>query len=138
MKKITIIIIITMVCWLHAFAQKKKKPEYVFPPQMAQPVQDQYTELCNKGKALYAVNCAKCHNEKKNGKLIIPDFTEEQLGAYSIRVANAQHEEMVSEMMVPADELTLISTYLTYKPRSGVLMNGGKANDSNSKKAAVK
>lgn len=137
MKKTTVIIIIIAICRLHSFAQKKKKSEYVFPPQMAQTIQDQYIELCDKGKALYAVSCAKCHNEKKNGKLIIPDFTEEQLGAYSIRVANAQHEEMVSEMMVPADELTLISTYLTYKPRSGVLMNGGKANDSNSKKAVV-
>lgn len=136
MKKTIILLFIAILCF-QSFAQRKRKPEYVFPPQMAQTVRDQYTELCDKGKALYAVSCAKCHNEKKKGMLIVPDFTEEQLGAYSIRVANAAHEEMVSEMMVPADELTLISTYLTYKPRSGVLMNGGKATDSNSKKEAV-
>lgn len=129
MKKKLIVILAGGICWLQGYPQKKKKAEYVFPSQMAQQVRDQYTELCDKGKILYELSCAKCHNEKKKGKLLVPDFTEEQLGAYSIRVANAQHEEMVSEMMVPADQLTLITTYLTYKPKSGVLLNGGKAND---------
>jgi hypothetical protein len=48
----------------------------------------------------------------------VPDFTEEQLGAYSIRVANAKHEEQVSESNVSAEELALITTYLTYKKKN--------------------
>ncbi|HTN46421.1 MAG TPA: hypothetical protein VL098_08755 [Flavipsychrobacter sp.] len=129
MRKAILIGIATGMLALQCLAGKKKHATYEFPPEMSQAVRDQYTVLCEKGEALYQVSCAKCHNEKKGGKLIIPDFTQEQLGAYSIRVANAQHEEMVSEMMVPADELTLISTFLTYKTKSGILMNGGKAND---------
>lgn len=119
MKRV-IILTITAGIWLQCLAQQKHhKVSYEFPEQMAQPVRDEYRKLCDKGQALYQVSCAKCHNLKEKGKEIIPDFTEEQLGAYSIRVANAQHEEMVSEMIVPAEELALITTFLTYKMKSG-------------------
>lgn len=129
MKKIIIIVSLSATA-LWAAAQKKQvKIEYEFPEAMAQPVRDQYLKLCEKGRVLYELNCAKCHNTVLKGKILIPDFTEEQLGAYSIRVANARHEEHVSETNVPAEELALISTFLTYKKKNKplLLINGGLA-----------
>jgi cytochrome c5 len=113
-----------------AIAQKKQaKSEYVFPDAMAQPVRTEYAKLCEKGRALYELSCARCHNTLVKGKIVIPDFTEEQLGAYSIRVANPKHEDHVSEASVSAEELALISTFLTYKKKNEplLLINNGLA-----------
>lgn len=96
----------------------QKKAVYVFPDAMAKPIQDQYTLLCEKGRVLYEMNCASCHNKKVKGKTVIPEFTEEELGAYSIRIANATHEEQVSEARVSSEELTLITYFLTYRKKS--------------------
>ncbi|ABG60357.1 c-type cytochrome [Cytophaga hutchinsonii] len=96
----------------------QKKVVYEFPEAMSKPIQEQYAVMCEKGRVLYDLNCAGCHNKKVKGKTIIPDFTEEELGAYSIRMANAVHEENVSEARVSAEELNLITYFLTYKPRN--------------------
>ena len=96
----------------------QKKIVYEFPDAMAKPIQDQYAVMCEKGRVLYGINCAGCHNKKVKGKTIIPDFTEEELGAYSIRMANATHEEQVSEARVSAEELNLITYFLTYKKKN--------------------
>lgn len=106
-----------MLC-LQSFAGDKKKETYVFPDAMAQPIRDEFTKLCDKGKILYEINCQKCHTTYEKGRKIVPDFTEEQLGAYSIRVANAKHEDNVSESNVSAEELALITTYLSYKKKN--------------------
>jgi hypothetical protein len=114
----TISVIVLGVVAMQSYAREKQKEVYEFPEAMAQPVRDEYTRLCEKGRILYEINCAKCHNTVVKGKKIVPDFTEEQLGAYSIRVANAKHEEQVSESNVSAEELALITTYLTYKKKN--------------------
>lgn len=111
------VIVLGIIC-MQSYAREKPKEVYEFPEAMAQPVRDEYTKLCEKGRILYEINCAKCHNTMVKGKRIVPDFTEEQLGAYSIRVANAKHEEHVSESNVSAEELALITTYLTYKKKN--------------------
>jgi len=96
----------------------QKKTVYVFPDAMPTPVQAEYTRLSEKGRVLYEINCASCHNTKVKGKTVIPDFTEEEMGAYSIRIANAVHEEQVSEERVTAEELNLITYYFRYKKKS--------------------
>src|SRR5690242_5567762 len=106
----TISVIVLGIIAMQSYAREKQKEVYEFPEAMAQPVRDEYTKLCEKGRVLYEINCAKCHNTIVKGKKIVPDFTEEQLGAYSIRVANAKHEEQVSESNVSAEELALITT----------------------------
>jgi mono/diheme cytochrome c family protein len=114
----TISVLVLGIIGLQTFAHEKQKEVYEFPEAMAQPVRDEYTKLCEKGRILYEINCAKCHTTLIKGKKIVPDFTEEQLGAYSIRVANPRHEERVSESNVSAEELALITTYLTYKKKN--------------------
>ena len=83
-------------------------------------VRTQFKADCDKGKILYEINCAQCHNKSINGKSVVPDFNPEQLKGYEIRVANARHEESMPDEKVTAEELVYISTYLTYKKRSGI------------------
>jgi mono/diheme cytochrome c family protein len=67
---------------------------------------------------LYDINCAGCHNIKKGSRLLVPDFTPEQLKGYELRVSNAQHEENMPDEKVTAEELSLISTFLIYKKKN--------------------
>lgn len=96
----------------------QKKITYVFPDEMAKPIQEEYARLSEKGRVLYEINCASCHTKKVKGKMVIPDFTEEQMGAYSIRIANEIHEDKVSEARVSAEELNLITYFFTYKKKN--------------------
>ncbi|HEX6430469.1 MAG TPA: hypothetical protein VF008_22410, partial [Niastella sp.] len=63
---------------------------YSFPEAMAEPVRMEFTKVCEKGRVLYDINCAGCHNIKKGRRQLIPDFTPEQLKGYELRVSNAQ------------------------------------------------
>jgi mono/diheme cytochrome c family protein len=97
-----------------------KKAAFIFPNEMTPAVQLSYTEICTKGKILYNLNCASCHTAKKWGKELIPDFTPEQLESYQIRVANQIHEPIMNDEQLPAEELGLIMTFLSYKTKSGI------------------
>lgn len=97
-----------------------------FPSAMLDHVKKDYVVQWEKGRVLYQLNCAGCHTRKKMGREIIPDFTPEQLEVYQIRVANAQHENNVSEERVPAEELSYILIFLTYKTKSGYTIKSSK------------
>ena len=101
-----------------ACAVSQAKIVYEFPEAMAEPVKADFLKACEKGKILYDINCAQCHNIKKGRIELIPDFTPEQLKGYEIRVSNAQHEENMPDEKVTAEELGLISTFLLYKKNS--------------------
>src|SRR5215217_2440174 len=103
---------------LSACAVSQAKLIYEFPTEMAEPVKSEFLKICEKGKILYDINCAQCHNIKKGKKEIIPDFSPEQLKGYELRVANAQHEENMPDEKVTAEELGMISTFLMYKRKS--------------------
>jgi len=96
----------------------QNKIGYEFPSAMPEPVKTEFMKLCEKGKILYEINCAGCHNVKKGRKELIPDFTPEQLKGYELRVSNAQHEENMPDEKVTAEELALISTFLLYKKKT--------------------
>lgn len=106
---------------MQGFAQQKKQTAtvtYEFPKEMIESVKAEYIKMCDKGKILYDLNCAKCHNKTVNKQVIIPDFTPEALRGYEIRVLNADHEKDMPDELVTAEELVLISTFLTYKKKN--------------------
>jgi mono/diheme cytochrome c family protein len=94
------------------------KLAYEFPDAMTEEVRTEFLKACEKGKVLYDINCAGCHNTKKRGKEIIPDFSADALKGYELRVSNAEHEENMPDEKVTAEELSLISTFLLYKKRN--------------------
>ncbi len=52
--------------------------------------------------------------------MVIPDFTDEQLVNYEIRILNQEHLSNIPEMEVAEDELATILTFLRYKKKSNV------------------
>ena len=113
----TAFILIALSC-----SVQKNAAAYEFPAEMPETVRSQFISDCDKGRILYELNCSQCHNKTIKGKSVVPDFNTDQLKGYEIRVANAKHEENMPDEKVTAEELVYISTYLTYKKKSGVLM----------------
>lgn len=117
MKAKIIVVFVTAVLLLACASQVKVA--YEFPDAMAEPVKAEYVKIWEKGKVLYDINCAQCHNIKKGKKEFIPDFNQEELKGYELRVSNGQHEENMPEERVTPEELGIISTFLLYKKKSG-------------------
>ncbi|MCB0696953.1 MAG: hypothetical protein KDC07_06295 [Chitinophagaceae bacterium] len=97
------------------FTQKQQKVTPVFPDAMLPHVKESYAEMWEKGRILYDINCAKCHNTVEKRKVKLPEFTEEMLASYEVRIADPKHEMSVSEARVNAEELNLITIFLTYR-----------------------
>lgn len=116
--KIKLVIFFIIAVTLVACASQVKLT-YDFPEAMAEPIKTEFMKICDKGKILYEINCAQCHNIKKGRKEFIPDFSPEELKGYELRVSNGQHEENMPDEKVTAEELGLISTFLLYKRKSG-------------------
>ncbi len=89
-----------------------------FPPEMSEAVRTEYQKQWDKGRILWDMNCARCHNTKERRREIIPDFRQEQLIGYELRVKNAQHDTGIAEERVSTEELGLIMTFLTYKKKN--------------------
>lgn len=115
MKNITIFL---TILFFGIACKTQQKALYDFPPAMSVAIRTEFTKICDKGALLYNKNCARCHNSKVKGKIIIPDFTEEKLVGYTIRIANKKHEENMPDSIVSAEELGLISTFLMYKTKN--------------------
>jgi hypothetical protein len=119
LKIILLLTTITGIVWIECIAQKKKVA-YEFPEAMAKPVQAEFAKQCDKGLILYQINCSRCHDIPQGKTSIIPDFTPEQLVGYELRVLNPKHESDLPETNVSAEELGQITTFLTYKKKSGI------------------
>lgn len=98
----------------------QKELAYELPAEMLPHVKVEYDKRCAKGKILYDMNCARCHNTKVKRKEIIPDFKPEQLTGYTLRVSNAQHESSMPDTLVTEEELGIIMTFLNYKKKNVV------------------
>lgn len=115
-RKITLIL---GICIATGCAVHKNKVAYDFPAAMSETVRAEYLKQCEKGRALYSINCAGCHNTVVKGKPVIPDFSQEKLIGYELRVSNAKHESNMPDTKVTAEELGLIMTFLSYKKKNG-------------------
>ncbi len=96
-----------------------KKAALEFPDAMLPEVQADYRKTCERGYALYKLSCAKCHSSKKLGREIIPDFSDEQLQGYALRIANKQHENNLPDSLISEIDFGDIMLFLKYKKRSG-------------------
>lgn len=116
MKNITISMLIFIVAlWLIACVTQPKIQYFDFPSDIAEEAKVANLKMIEKGRVLYNINCAKCHNKKVNGRIIIPDFTNEQLESYTIRIKNEIHVSTLPENKVTPEELEAIQFFFTYK-----------------------
>ncbi|HSH66532.1 MAG TPA: hypothetical protein VLB84_12270, partial [Bacteroidia bacterium] len=79
-------ILISLGCIFLMHCSTQEKIAYELPDAMIASARIEYAKQCDKGKILYDINCAKCHNSKERRREIIPDFTAEQLVGYELRV----------------------------------------------------
>lgn len=100
------------------FCTATKKVEYEFPEAMRPEVKKAYIEICDRGQAIYKATCAKCHNYKVKGKWVVPDFTQEQLVGYSLRIINQRHETNLPDSLISEEELGQVMTFLEYKKKN--------------------
>ena len=100
----------------------QKQVDYVLPVGMNPEITNVFLERFNKGKALYKIVCADCHNKKVNGKTIVPDFTPLQLDTYmhNFRQKNKEHSERLTVNSLSENELDYVIYYLTYKKKNPV------------------
>lgn len=116
MKSITafIVIVITALCFT-ACVTPAKLEFYDFPSDIAEEAKVANTKLIEKGRILYNINCAKCHNTKEKRKIYVPDFTNAQLDAYTIRIKNEKHTNTLQENKITVEELEAIQYFFMYK-----------------------
>lgn len=107
-----ILVLILSMC------KSKQEVMYEFPDAMLPHVKEQYKVQFEKGKILWEQSCSRCHNTKVKGKKIVPDFREDQLKGYELRIANSRHESELSDSLVTEEELGIIMTFLRYKKRN--------------------
>ena len=100
--------------------QKPVKAEFEYPSFMADYVKADFQRQCIKGEVLYDISCAKCHNVKVKRRMVIPDFTSEQINGYDMRLANPEHQNNLTGTQVTTEELGYIMSFLSYKKKSGV------------------
>lgn len=96
----------------------QKEAVYELPEAMLPHVKVEYKKICDKGEALYQLNCGGCHNQKMGRKKVIPDFKPEQLTGYTLRISNARHESSMPDSLVTEEELGQIMTFLSYKKKT--------------------
>ena len=116
--------VLGFVLWECTSPKKLEKSEYEFPSVMKDYVKKDFLRQCLKGEVLYDINCAKCHTVKVKRKMVIPDFTSDQLNSYDMRMANKEHQTNLQGTQVTTEELGYIISFLSYKKKSGVPATG--------------
>lgn len=117
MKQYIVIIVALLLPGSSANGQKNRVAAE-FPKEMQGAVLAEYEKMWDKGRVLWDMNCARCHNTNERRREIVPDFRQEQLIGYELRVKNAQHDTGIAEERVSTEELGLIMTFLTYKKKN--------------------
>lgn len=119
--KLFLLYFFILVSGLFSCVMQPKIQYYPFPEDIAEEARVENLKLIEKGRILYNINCAKCHNKKEKGKIILPDFTHAQLDAYTIRIKNEVHVGELPDSRITPEELEAIQLFFAYKkPRKPV------------------
>ncbi len=120
MKNATIVIaaFFCTILFLVACVTQPKLQFYDFPEDITEEAKTSNLKTIERGRILYELNCAKCHNKKEKGKILLPDFTNDQLDMYKIRIKNEQHVNALPEDRITIDELESIQFFFAYKKPS--------------------
>jgi len=116
-----------LIVWLLACVSQSKIEYYDLPAGIAEEARIANLNKIEKGRILYNNNCAGCHNSKKKRRIIIPDFTTDQLESYTIRIQNKVHVERLPETNLTAEDLESIQLFFTYKKPGQPLKKGEDA-----------
>jgi hypothetical protein len=111
-------IILIFVLLIYSACKIQSKALYQLPEEMLPHVKVVYEQECIKGQALYLITCNNCHNKGSKRKVIIPDWSAEQLSGYTLRISNKRHEENMPDSLVSEEELGTIMTFLSYKKKN--------------------
>ncbi len=109
------ILIVITALWFAACVTPAKIEFYDFPSDIAEEAKTANLKTIEKGRILYNINCAKCHNTKEKRKIYLPDFTNAQLDAYTIRIKNEPHTNTLQENKISIEELEAIQYFFMYK-----------------------
>jgi hypothetical protein len=119
MKNIITVILIAIIVLFFISCVTPAKIEYFdFPSDIAEEAKIANAKMIERGKILYNINCSKCHNKKEKRKIILPDFTYDQLESYTIRIKNETHVNTLPESRISAEELQAIQFFFSYKKPS--------------------
>ncbi len=88
---------------------------YDFPSDIAEEAKVANAKMLEKGRILYNVNCATCHNKKIKNRIYLPDFSSEQLDSYIIRIKNEVHVKTLPESKITIAEIEAIQFFFNYK-----------------------
>lgn len=110
------LVVLLVILIVRCAVQKNIEPD--FPKEMLPQVKVEYAKQYDKGQILYNINCAKCHTKKEGRKFSVPDFSQDQLRGYELRIVNAQHESSMPDSLVTEEELGIIMTFLLYKTKN--------------------
>jgi len=114
---VTLFLFVVALCMMACVSQQKLY-YYDFPSDIAEEAKVANQKMLEKGRVLYNLNCAKCHNKKEKGKIVLPDFTTDQLDSYIIRIKNETHVNSLPETKITAEELEAIQFFFSYKKPS--------------------
>ncbi len=116
--KYAVIMVALSVSFLVVKCSSYKAVSYDYPEDITEAGKKDFVVNFEKGRVLYKITCANCHNSVVDGKTYIPDFSLPQLMDYEIRVQYPAHSEDLKESNMTPLELDLIVDFLRYKKKN--------------------
>jgi mono/diheme cytochrome c family protein len=113
-----ILLFFILIVGLMACVTQAKIQYNNFPSDIAEEAKIANTKMIERGRVLYNINCAQCHNKKIKNKIYVPDFTSDQLDTYILRINNEAHLKTLPETRVTSEEIQDIQFFFSYKKPS--------------------
>lgn len=107
--------IIFIICLCTVACSLQKEVKYNIPEGLNEKQKNKFLENFNNGSAVYTISCAKCHDKTVNNQIVQPEFTNEQLELYIVRIQNDEHSKNLTIRDISDEDLQRVMFYLKYK-----------------------